>query len=1257
MSAPTRPDPPQRMYIPIPTNGVALLKQQIGQRTIDAYVIETAWAESGYIRGTNKEMSAGQRCDIRDYTYEQEHFWLRPANKCRALVKYVPVSQHDFASAPLLNRGQPLPLGTFYSSCCLAMFITRGGSDLASILSKGPSETLNGRYKSSGPAEQEFYLSLTRCRRPSRLPGIRTCIMLMATLALSIISPSFCFYPEVPRISPKGYLPNGLKVPRCRVSQLLAAREAAGKPYLLPADRHDEPEMVRCLELEKAFEADFGFPFSSEDGWDPHFKRMTFHALVAETLCHRFNNDASKIAVEFSKPLIFNVQNPYLDGDARQLNLEMELRRSKLMYEGADAVDSLPLAINTQFPFRLRLPCTACWGPAGYYDDSRSKIRYITKLVSATRQPQVQDIYINQEVFSSAARQFDASMFAVAYSATATNIRNAFGPHLPQGQMVELAVLHVLRLSHLDVHPIQLIYRDVGRIFQYLPVGPPVQIRFGGFNRCTRSDAAAIEISRRTVHIQNTYSADITFFRISSAKLAAKGGAQFRAVDSDTKPKTPTSPRKKRGSNWAEVPPTALGKNHESRMSAQNEDATERTKGRLSEITSQTRTGEKESMLVFSGMHPTLKLCAYDLRRVSTRDRILKRLRSAVFFCLDSNQAKAACDGEKTPGFIIHSHRQTCRLSPCFSENSKQSVENAWLMVSSIYGRNAVPTSDREPVQFGHSWDPSLQKQGRILLNATKKGSKEIQRDGRRLALDFASAPLLKRGPPLALGTFNPPEITAWKTLGFVTRSGLRRPSQGMVALWRWSLKELSIRQPSGDTEAMFREIIPGPNAADYPNKHCPNEYPHEIEVDLGDTVSFNIASTRMICNGSQDRHLLLDDVPPARCATQQGPLRPVDEIRRLLKLRDGFRPLNNKLHHLWDLIMKTRDALAAISGEQFPPLPPKTAEITSELINDIQDTLESLAPHHVPREPEVLTSVGKGKEKESTSAWPARSTTPLFDEDVGVKYNEDGLIPDLNALETVLPTGGKLLHIVIYYEWRTLPLHVRCWTADPTSFIVAAYDFPGICPAAELLVYRVADEQYCAATDPLDVAGGIVVCRRSDILETGCVWLNRWTQRARDQAAASSAVLGPSSTRSEATAGPSGIATTGPSRIATAGPSRISTAAKYAVEGIDLPTESNKKRKLVAQTTPESAAPSSKRQRVEDVISATDKRRARVQKIQAHGYPDQPPLSLTTSDLDYSSDVEILSPTIPNPDYSSDVEILSPMATDLDDSSDVEII
>ncbi|KAJ7637411.1 hypothetical protein DFH06DRAFT_1139024 [Mycena polygramma] len=246
-------------------------------------------------------------------------------------------------------------------------------------------------------------------------------------------------------------------------------------------------------------------------------------------------------------------------------------------------------------------------------------------------------------------------------------------------------------------------------------------------------------------------------------------------------------------------------------------------------------------------------------------------------------------------------------------------------------------------------------------------------------------------------------------------------------------MAELPIRKPSGDTEAIVPGTHPGPNAADYPHLQCPNDYPHEFQVDLGDANPFHVASIQMVAMEAKTGTFSSTMCPrrgaiPSRVLCAQWRTCGASSISKW-----GFRPLNNKLHHLWDLIMKTRDALAAISGEQFPPLPPKTAEITL-----------------------------KGKGKESTSAWPRRSTTPLFDEDVGVKYNEDGLIPDLNVLETVLPTGGQLLHIVIYYEWRTLPLHTRSTWLAALWFVVA--------PTS---------------------------------LKTGCVWLNRWTQRARDQAAA----------------------------------------------------------------------------------------------------------------------------------------------------------
>ncbi|KAJ6454895.1 hypothetical protein C8R47DRAFT_1328793 [Mycena vitilis] len=428
-------------------------------------------------------------------------------------------------------------------------------------------------------------------------------------------------------------------------------------------------------------------------------------------------------------------------------------------------------------------------------------------------------------------------------------------------------------------------------------------------------------------------------------------------------------------------------------------------------------------------------------------------------------------------------------------------------------------------------------------------------------------------------------------------------------------MAELFIGQPSGDTEAMYREIIAGPNVDDYLHIQCPNGFPHRFLVDLGDANPIHAGSIQLVCDGYQYGYLLLDYVPPKRCDTQQGPLLSVEDWRRFVKLRDEFRPLNNKLHHLWDLVMKTRDALAAISGEQFPPLPPKMAELTSELVNDVADALESLAPYHVPREPNVLNYLVKGKGKES--AWPVRSMSPLFEEDDS-KYNEDGLVPDVDTLETVHPAGSKLLHLVIHYAQYTLPLHIRCWTADPTSFIVAAYDFPGIGPASELLVYRVADEQFCPATDPLNVAGDIVVCRRFDVPETGCAWLKRWTQRARDQAAAAPVPAGLQHRQIGATAAEA--------------------------------SEPEKKRRMVPHSvggTPEAAGPSKRRRMDEDeevapapiALSKLDKLRALDEKIKTHGFPDQAPLSLASSD--FESEVDIFSLPPSDDVVSSDVEVL----------------
>jgi hypothetical protein len=69
---------------------------------------------------------------------------------------------------------------------------------------------------------------------------------------------------------------------------------------------------------------DFGYPFSSDDGWDPHFDRMAFHASVADGLIRRFENDTARMTAEMSGPLLFSICNPYPDEDTRQLELEAE---------------------------------------------------------------------------------------------------------------------------------------------------------------------------------------------------------------------------------------------------------------------------------------------------------------------------------------------------------------------------------------------------------------------------------------------------------------------------------------------------------------------------------------------------------------------------------------------------------------------------------------------------------------------------------------------------------------------------------------------------------------------------------------------------------------------------------------------------------------------------------------------------------------------------------------------------------------------
>ncbi|KAJ7602716.1 hypothetical protein DFH06DRAFT_1148488 [Mycena polygramma] len=161
----------------------------------------------------------------------------------------------------------------------------------------------------------------------------------------------------------------GKRAPRARVAAMMCAWEAAEASHSVPADQHDDPAMIRYLAAAQEFQAEFGYPFSGGDGWDPHFKRMAFHASVAKALRRRFDHDVQKIEAEMSKPrYTCIVCNPFSEGDPRREDLELKLRQTKLFHEGADAVARLPASTNPRFPLSLRVPRN----PNGYYDSEWS---------------------------------------------------------------------------------------------------------------------------------------------------------------------------------------------------------------------------------------------------------------------------------------------------------------------------------------------------------------------------------------------------------------------------------------------------------------------------------------------------------------------------------------------------------------------------------------------------------------------------------------------------------------------------------------------------------------------------------------------------------------------------------------------------------------------------------------------------------------------------------------------------------------------
>ncbi|KAJ7673925.1 hypothetical protein DFH06DRAFT_1123585 [Mycena polygramma] len=285
--------------------------------------------------------------------------------------------------------------------------------------------------------------------------------------------------------------------PRARVAEMLRAWEAA-----VPKDRHDDPEMeIYLAAVAEAFEADFGYSYSAGDGWDPHFKRMAFHASVAQDLRRRFDNDAEKIATEISKPFVCTIHNPFPEGDPRREDLETE--RSHV--DRGTRLDTMIIynfvVLSAYAPIQLDFP-TCNTLRCKYQVHSFVKGNLCWLLANPTH-----PIFNNHPHNLHPARYLLRKMFTMADPTTVARIGDALGPHLPQRQMqcpsdrlvdaielvIQLADLEILCLPDLHIHPIQLGQRNVRCIFKYLPIRTPVQISLGGFDRCACGQAATVE--------------------------------------------------------------------------------------------------------------------------------------------------------------------------------------------------------------------------------------------------------------------------------------------------------------------------------------------------------------------------------------------------------------------------------------------------------------------------------------------------------------------------------------------------------------------------------------------------------------------------------------------------------------------------------------------------------------------------------------------------------------------------------------------
>ncbi|KAJ7025015.1 hypothetical protein C8F04DRAFT_1269758 [Mycena alexandri] len=236
-----------------------------------------------------------------------------------------------------------------------------------------------------------------------------------------------------------------------------------------------------------------------------------------------------------------------------------------------------------------------------------------------------------------------------------------------------------------------------------------------------------------------------------------------------------------------------------------------------------------------------------------------------------------------------------------------------------------------------------------------------------------------------------PPGFLSWDEF-LVYSGGTYRPLGDALDVSE-GLRFEELRFPTGDSEAMLREVVPPPNAAHFDLAPCPDDYPHHLTLDGGEISAPHTASWKMGCNGSPTRRSL--GLPVTKCITQRGEELPPDVIVKLRGLLGLYTPRAIAVNEVYRLVTEFEMAFASMYGlwetRECPPLPAQAAQRMAVKLNQNPDVLK-----------EEIVPQGKGKTRAIQFSLPSED----YDDDSS-ELGDEAFNLDLDRLELILPSAG----------------------------------------------------------------------------------------------------------------------------------------------------------------------------------------------------------------------------------------------------------